>query len=72
MYHLKVERNTKEINFGVIKIISAHGDDCHELVKPGAEERKFNLLKPILSQCISLQTENNWSVHSAATSKTLD
>ena len=54
-------------NFGVIKIISAQGDDCHELVKPGAEERKFNLLKPILSQCISLQTENNWSVHSAAT-----
>ena len=53
MYHLKVERNTKEINFGVIKIISAQGDDCHEL------ERKFNLLKPILSQCISLQTENN-------------
>ena len=59
MYHLKVERNTKEINFGVIEIISAQGDDCHELVKPGAEERKFKLLKPILSQCIILQTENN-------------
>ena len=36
-------------NFGVIKIISAQGDDCHELVKSGAEERKFKLLKPILS-----------------------
>ena len=56
---MKVERNTKEINFGVIKIISAQGDDCHELVKPGAEVRKFKLLKPILSQCIILQTENN-------------
>ena len=67
MYHLKVERNTKEINFGVIKIISAQGDDCHELVKPGVEEGKFKLLKPILSLCISQQTENNWSVYSAAT-----
>lgn len=40
MYHLKVERNTKEINFGVIKIISAQGDDCHELVLSQALKRE--------------------------------
>ena len=69
MYHLKVERNTKEINFGVIKIISAGPRWwlSRTSFKPGAEERKFKLLKPILSECISQQTENNWSVHSAAT-----
>ena len=40
MYHLKVERNTKEINFGVIKIISAQGDDCHELALSQALKRE--------------------------------
>ena len=40
MYRLKVERNTKEINFSVIKIISAQGDDCHELTLSQALKRE--------------------------------
>ena len=40
MYRLKVERNTKEINFSIIKIISAQGDDCHELALSQALKRE--------------------------------
>ena len=40
MYRLKVERNTKEINFSIIKIISAQGDDCHELTLSQALKRE--------------------------------